>query len=52
MDRLSALNMPQLTVIYDMGWQQWSSGNKYNSVSGHAFCIGGMYATGLYGTRN
>ena len=24
-----------------MGWQQRSSGNKYNSVSGHAFCIGG-----------
>ena len=24
-----------------MGWQQQSSENKYNSVSGHAFCIGG-----------
>ena len=25
-----------------MGWQQRSSGNKYNSVvSGHALCIGG-----------
>jgi len=41
MDRLSVLNMPRLTVSYDMGWQQRSSGNKYNSVSGHAFCIGG-----------
>ena len=25
-----------------MGWQQRSSRNKYNSVSGHAFCIGGF----------
>ena len=33
--------MPRLTVSYDMGWQQRSSGNKYNSVSAHAFCIGG-----------
>ena len=28
-------------VAYDMGWQQRSSGNKYNSVSGHAISIGG-----------
>ena len=34
-------NMPRLTVSFDMGWQQRSSGNKYNSNSGHAFCIGG-----------
>ena len=40
-ERMSVLNMPRLTVTYDMGWQQQSSGNKYNSVSGHAFCIGG-----------
>ena len=41
-ERLSVLNMPRLTVSYhDIGWQQRSSGNKYNSVSGHAFCIGG-----------
>ena len=24
-----------------MGWQQRSSRNEYNSISGHAFCIGG-----------
>ena len=24
-----------------MEWRQRSSGNKYNSVSGHAFCISG-----------
>jgi len=34
-------NMPRLTVSFDMGWQQRSSGNKYNSNSGHAFRIGG-----------
>ncbi len=65
-DRLSVLNMPQLTVSYDMGWQQRSSGNKYSSVSGHDFCIGGytkkildyrvkskvvMCATGLNGVQ-
>jgi hypothetical protein len=33
-------NMPRLTVSFDMGWQQRSSG-KFNSNSGHAFCIGG-----------
>ena len=33
--------MPRLTVAYNMGWQQRSSGNKYYSVSGLTFCIGG-----------
>lgn len=27
------------TISYDMSWQQQSSENKYNSVSGNAFCI-------------
>ena len=27
-DRLSVLNMPRLTVSYNMGWQQQSSGNN------------------------
>ena len=41
-ERMSVLNMPRLTITYYMGWQQQSSGNKYNSVSTrHAFCIGG-----------
>ena len=30
-----------LTVMYDMGWNKRSSGNKYDSVSGHGFLVGG-----------
>jgi hypothetical protein len=41
MDRLSVLNMLQLTASYNMGWHQRSNGNKYNSVRCHAFCICG-----------
>eukprot|EP00957_Ditylum_brightwellii_P025702 1944426-Ditylum_brightwellii.AAC.1 len=26
-----------ITVCYNMGWQKRSSGNKYDSISGHAF---------------
>ena len=33
---------PKLTVSYDMGWQQRSSGHKYASNSGHGFIIGGL----------
>ena len=29
-----------LTVSYDMGWQRWSRGNNYTSLSGHEFLIG------------
>ena len=29
-----------LIVSFDMGWQKHSSGNKYDSLSGHAFMIG------------
>ena len=29
-----------ITVCYDMGWQKRSSGNKYDSISGHAFMVG------------
>ena len=32
---------PRLTVCYDMGWQKRGSGRQYNSLSGHAFMIGG-----------
>ena len=28
-----------LTVCFDMGWQKRSSGNKYDSLSGHAFLL-------------
>ena len=31
---------PELTVSYDMGWQQRSSGRKYDSDSGHGLMIG------------
>lgn len=29
-----------ITGSYDMGWQKRRSGNKYDSLSGHAFLIG------------
>jgi hypothetical protein len=32
---------PKLNVSFDMGWQQRSSGNRYNSPSGHALLVGG-----------
>ena len=31
---------PMLTVSYDMGWQQRSSGHKYDSTTGHSVMIG------------
>lgn len=31
-----------LTVSYDMGWNKRSSGNKYDSISGHDFIMGGF----------
>ena len=30
----------RLTVCYDMGWNKRSSGNRYDSVSGHSIIIG------------
>ena len=27
--------------MYDMGWNKRSSGNKYDSISGHGFLLGG-----------
>jgi hypothetical protein len=33
---------PKLTVSFDMGWQQRSSGIRYNSQSGHALLVGGL----------
>jgi hypothetical protein len=32
--------LPKLTVGYDMGWQKWSSGHRYDSHSGHAIPVG------------
>ena len=34
-------NKVKLTVTYNMGWQNRSSGRIYDSSSGHAFIIGG-----------
>ena len=31
----------KLTITYDMGWNKRSSGNKYDSSSGHGFVLGG-----------
>ena len=31
----------RLTISYDMGWNKRSSGNKYDSMSGHGFVLGG-----------
>jgi hypothetical protein len=31
---------PSIRVSFDMGWQQRSSGNRYNSASGHAILVG------------
>jgi hypothetical protein len=33
---------PGISVSYDMGWQQHSSGRRYASPSGHAFFVGGL----------
>ena len=30
----------KLTVSFDMGWNKRTSGNRYDSLSGHAFYIG------------
>ena len=32
----------KITVCFDMGWNKRSSGNRYDSNSGHAFIIGGI----------
>ena len=34
------IQQPKLTASYDMGWQQKSSGRKYDSNSGHGLLIG------------
>jgi hypothetical protein len=39
----SASKYPALSVSFNMGWQQSSSGRRYNSTSGHAFFVGGLY---------
>jgi hypothetical protein len=38
---LSKTRYPQISVSYDMAWQQRNSGNRYNSASGHALFVGG-----------
>jgi hypothetical protein len=39
---LSTNKYPLLMCSFDMGWQQRSSGNRYNSQSGHALMVGGI----------
>ena len=41
---------PELTVSYDMGWQQRSSGRKYDSDSGHGLMIG-MHSRKIIGFK-
>jgi hypothetical protein len=36
----SKTRYPKVSCSFDMGWQQWSSGQQYNSMSGHALLIG------------
>jgi hypothetical protein len=38
----STAKYPKISVSFDMGWQQRSSGRKYNSPSGHSFFVGGL----------
>jgi hypothetical protein len=38
--QLNASKRPALSVSFDMAWQQRSSGNRYNSASGHALLVG------------
>jgi hypothetical protein len=39
---LSKNKYPLLLCSFDMGWQQRSSGNSYNSQSGHGLLVGGL----------
>jgi hypothetical protein len=39
---LSRAKYPQITVSFDMAWQQRSSGHNYNSPSGHALMVGAL----------
>ena len=41
---------PELTLSYDMGWQQRSSGRKYDSDSGHGLLIG-MHSRKIIGFK-
>ena len=41
-------NKLKFTVTYDMGCQKRSSGQRYDSSSGHAFIIGGIYKGGIF----
>jgi hypothetical protein len=38
---LDKSNYPKIRVSFDMAWQQRNSGNRYNSMSGHALFVGG-----------
>jgi hypothetical protein len=38
---LSTRMYPKLSASFDMAWQQRNSGNRYNSLSGHALYVGG-----------
>ena len=46
----SSDNKTILTVSYDMGWSKRSSGNKYDSKSGHAHILG-YYTREFMGTK-
>ena len=32
----------KITISYDMGWNKRSSGNRYDSISGHGVAIGSL----------
>jgi hypothetical protein len=38
----SKAKYPKISVSFDMGWQQRSSGVRYNLPSGHSFFVGGL----------
>jgi hypothetical protein len=38
----SKSRFPSICVSFDMGWQQRSSGQNYNSMSGHAHLVGAL----------
>jgi hypothetical protein len=39
---LTRAKYPEITVSFNMGWQQRSSGRKYASPTGHAFFVGAL----------
>jgi hypothetical protein len=39
---LDKCKYPKIQVSCDMAWQQWNSGHRYNSASGHSLLVGGL----------